>query len=70
MKFEEHVAHLEEIAKNIENENLPLEDAIKLYEEGVNTAKQCIESLNKNKDKISELTKQMESIFSGENNDI
>lgn len=68
MKFEESVASLEEIAKKIENENLSLEQAISLYEEGIKTAKECISYLNENKEKIDNLTKQMETLFAGEDN--
>ncbi len=68
MKFEESVASLEEIAKKIENDNLSLEQAISLYEEGIKTAKECISYLNENKEKINNLTKQMETLFAGEDN--
>ena len=68
MKFEESVASLEEIAKKIENENLSLEQAISLYEDGIKTAKECISYLNENKEKIDNLTKQMETLFAGEDN--
>lgn len=68
MKFEESVASLEEIAKKIENDNLSLEQAISLYEEGIKTAKECISYLNENKEKIDNLTKQMETLFAGEDN--
>ena len=68
MKFEESVASLEEIAKKIENDNLSLEQAISLYEEGIKNAKECISYLNENKEKIDNLTKQMETLFAGEDN--
>jgi exodeoxyribonuclease VII small subunit len=69
MKFEERVANLEEIAKKIENEDLSLEQAISLYEDGIKTAKECISYLNENKEKIDNLTKQMEALFAGEDNE-
>lgn len=70
MKFEERVASLEEIAKKIENENLSLEESIKLYEEGIKTARECIVYLNENKEKINNLSKQMEALFSGEDDEL
>lgn len=69
MKFEERVANLEEIAKKIENDNLSLEESIKLYEEGIKTARECIAYLNENKEKINNLTKQMEELFAGEDDE-
>ena len=69
MKFEERVANLEEIAKKIESEDLSLEQAISLYEDGIKTAKECISYLNENKEKIDNLTKQMEALFAGEDNE-
>ena len=69
MKFEESVTILEEIANKIEKEDLSLEEAISLYENGIKTAKECISYLNENKEKISHLTKQMEALFAGEDNE-
>jgi exodeoxyribonuclease VII small subunit len=69
MKFEERVANLEEIAKKIESDNLSLEESIKLYEDGIKTARECITYLNENKEKINNLTKQMEELFAGEDDE-
>lgn len=69
MKFEERVANLEEIAKKIESDNLSLEESIKLYEDGIKTARECIVYLNENKEKINNLTKQMEELFAGEDDE-
>jgi exodeoxyribonuclease VII small subunit len=69
MKFEERVANLEEIAKKIESDNLSLEESIKLYEDGIKTARECIAYLNENKEKINNLTKQMEELFAGEDDE-
>lgn len=70
MKFEERVASLEDIAKNIESGNLSLEESIKLYEEGIKTARECIAYLNENKEKINDLSKQMEALFAGDDNEL
>ncbi|MBE5731454.1 MAG: exodeoxyribonuclease VII small subunit [Clostridiales bacterium] len=70
MKFEERIASLEEIAKKIENDNLSLEESIKLYEDGIKTARECVSYLNENKEKINNLTKQMEELFAGEDNEL
>ena len=48
--------------------SIPLDESITLYEEGIKTAKECISYLNENKEKIDNLTKQMETLFAGEDN--
>jgi exodeoxyribonuclease VII small subunit len=35
MSFEDDLARLEEISRSLENDRLPLDDAMKLFEEGV-----------------------------------
>lgn len=43
--FEENLAKLEEIVKNLESGNVPLDDAINQFTEGMKLAKSCDESL-------------------------
>ena len=52
MSLEESMARLEEIVKELENEKLPLEKSLKLYEEGVKLASKCATELEKAKRKI------------------
>ena len=50
--FEKSLYRLEEIVKILENGNLPLEESIKLFEEGIKLSKKCNEKLSKIEEKI------------------
>ena len=52
LSLEEAMARLEEIVKELENEKLPLEKSLKLYEEGVKLASKCASELEVAKRKI------------------
>ncbi len=56
MNYEKAVERLEEIVDRLENGNLPLEDMMKLYEEGTVLAAKCAKSLEAAELKITELT--------------
>ena len=55
-KFEQKKARLEKIAADLKNEDLGLEEALKLYEEGMKLSKKCTETLEKAELKVRELT--------------
>lgn len=50
--FEEKLDRLSEIAEKVENSTLPLEESLKLYDEGIKLVKELQEELSKAKDKI------------------
>ena len=50
--FEQALARLEEIVRTLEGGNVPLEDLIKLYDEGTALVKQCTEKLNAAEEKV------------------
>ena len=52
MSLEESLSRLEEIVAELENDKLPLEKSLKLYEEGVKLASSCASELDKAKRKI------------------
>ena len=52
LTLEESMERLEEIVKELENEKLPLDKALKLYEEGVKLAGRCSGELENAKRKI------------------
>ena len=52
LSLEESLARLEEIVAELENDKLPLEKSLKLYEEGVKLASSCAAELDKAKRKI------------------
>ncbi|MBD3178916.1 MAG: exodeoxyribonuclease VII small subunit [Candidatus Latescibacteria bacterium] len=54
--FEGSMKRLEEIVSRLENENVPLEESISLYEEGVRIGKRCREILDRADSKIKELS--------------
>lgn len=53
MDFEKSIKDLETICEKMEDENLPLNDGIKLYEDGMNIAKECYAELNKIKGQVT-----------------
>ena len=55
--FEEALKRLEEIVETLEAGNSPLEESIKLYEEGMTLAKSCITRLNEAKLKLKKIQK-------------
>lgn len=52
MTFEQSLARLEEIVRALESGNVPLEDLIKLYDEGTALVKHCTEKLNAAEEKV------------------
>lgn len=62
--FEELMDSLEEVVKALENGDLPLEDAVKKYEEGMRLSKACHDKLeNAEKVLTSKMTDQGEAPF-------
>lgn len=55
--FEESMLRLEQIVRQLEQGDVPLEDALKLFEEGTKLAKNCDGMLNKAEKKVVQLTK-------------
>ena len=61
--FEHSLRRLEEIVENLEQGNTPLEDALKMYEEGVVLSKQCLEKLTQAELKLKRLSKDIDGKF-------
>lgn len=57
MDFEKKLTRLEEIVTKMESGSLSLEDSLKLFEEGVKTARGCHEQLTKAEEKVKVLLK-------------
>jgi exodeoxyribonuclease VII small subunit len=55
--FENNLSRLEEISELLENEDMGLDEALTLYEEGIKLSKVCMDSLKKAELKITELKK-------------
>ncbi len=56
INYEKSIARLEEITDKLENGNLPLEEMLKLYEEGTALAAKCSKVLDAAQIKITELS--------------
>ena len=73
MTFEEILAKLEEIADSLERGDLPLEEGIERYNEGLALSKKAIEILKEGKGKITLLNdtlgKLADEAFEVEEND-
>jgi len=57
--FEQSLGRLEKIVTTLEQGDVPLEDSLKLYEEGIQLSKECMETLNTAEVKIKKLTKDL-----------
>ena len=56
--FEESMKQLEQIVEELEDGDLPLEDALKKFEEGVGLSKFCFQKLDETEKKVSLLLKE------------
>jgi len=56
--FEQAMAELDEIVRKLENGQIPLEEAVKTYEKGMELKKICEEKLKNAEMKIEKLTLQ------------
>jgi len=62
ISFEQSLSRLEEISSLLESDEIGLEAALKLYEEGINLSRECLTSLKNAELKITELKKKVEDI--------
>ncbi len=61
--FEESLTELEQIASNLENGNLGLDEAIKEFEKGMKLSKECSK-------KLDEAEKKINILVQGENGEL
>ena len=64
--FESALKRLEELSDLLENEDTPLEDSIKLFEEGIELKEFCEDKLKSAKLKIDKIVKRNKSLTSTE----
>lgn len=57
-RFEQLVAHVEEALSDLESGTLPLEDALKRYEEGVAALRKCMAILKQAEARVQVLAEQ------------
>jgi exodeoxyribonuclease VII small subunit len=63
--FENDLKRLEQISNLLESNEIGLDDAIALFEEGIKLSKICINKLNDAELKITELKKELSEVSSG-----
>jgi len=72
--FEQAIKQLEQIVQDLESGDMPLEKAIKTFEEGIQLSKFCSEKLDETEKRITILMQDSEGKvsevpFAGENDD-
>lgn len=67
--FEERLARLQEIVSNLEAGNLPLEQGLTMYKEGVELSRSCRQQLEKARNEVRLLTSQGLELFTPEGDD-
>jgi exodeoxyribonuclease VII small subunit len=65
-KFEDSLKQLETIVAQLEKGDLPLEDSIKLFEEGIHLSAVCKEELDAAEGKVQILLKQRDGSMKAE----
>ena len=63
MTFEENLTRLEQIAAKLESDNLPLEEALRLFEEGIAHLREAKAALGVAEGKVKTLIEQAEGVF-------
>ena len=64
--FEKKLNRLEEISVLLESEDIGLEEAITLYEEGIGLSRECMAALKHAEIKITELKENLDNVTSEE----
>ena len=62
LSFEENLEKLEEIVKKLENGDVPLDDAIKEFNEAMELAKKCDEKLKSAEEAITKIVNNDDSV--------
>ena len=60
MKFDEAMARLEVIVKELDNQDLPLEKSIELFEEGLKLSTQTQSYLKSNEKRINKIVEEFQ----------
>ncbi|MFQ5896852.1 MAG: exodeoxyribonuclease VII small subunit [Candidatus Methylomirabilia bacterium] len=66
LKFEDALARLEQIVHTLEAGNLPLEEALKAFEEGIALARHCAKYLEEAERRLERLTKDESGLLKTE----
>ena len=66
MNLEQKIAKLEEMAAEMERNEIPLEEALATFEKSIKLASECIETLNSANGKLQVLTEQVKRLTNEE----
>ncbi len=69
MTFEENLARLEAIAQSLERDDLPLEKALALFEEGITVLKGATASLSRAEARVATLVERANGVLEVEHDD-
>ena len=61
MKLDENLKKIEDIVTSMENPELSIGEGVKLYEQGVELAKECLGELNAVKGKVTAIKKDLDA---------
>jgi exodeoxyribonuclease VII small subunit len=64
--FEKDIRRLEEISVLLEKEDIGLEEALVLYEEGIELSRTCMEALKNAELKITVIKKKLDDVTDGQ----
>lgn len=65
LPFEESMARLEKIVERLQRDNVPLDEAVELFQEGTRLTTRCDELLSAAELRIQDLTKAVHERFAG-----
>lgn len=63
IQFEESLERLEEIVDKLEGGEVPLSEAITLYEEGIKLSRTCLKQLNEVELKLKKISAELDGTF-------
>jgi exodeoxyribonuclease VII small subunit len=63
IQFERSLDRLEEIVKKLEGGNIPLSDAVRMYEEGIKLSNDCLKQLKDVEIKLKKISKELDGSF-------
>ncbi len=66
VQFEESLERLEEIVDKLEGGEVPLSEAITLYEEGIKLSRTCLKQLNEVELKLKKISAELDGTFTVE----
>ncbi len=67
--FEKSLKRLEQIVETLERGDVPLEDALTMYEEGIQLSKLCIDKLTQAELKLKKLLRDVDGKFKLQDNE-